>query len=137
MHRFTVFLLTIAPFVWGSPTASRNTSAGCSKTSFGNLKWTVEKFDFRASYIFTTPAHQNSWGYANFNLSNNALPDVLATCSAQSDQLSDFFYGDLPYTCTIDGEPGPAPARFTFSRPSGELDINQTWTCDDVDPNDP
>ncbi|KAK4201149.1 hypothetical protein QBC40DRAFT_339263 [Triangularia verruculosa] len=34
----------------------------CTKT-LEALKWTVHDFDFHASYVFTNPAHQNSWGY--------------------------------------------------------------------------
>lgn len=135
MHRSTI-LLAVASMVGASPITPRDTT-GCSQTSFKNFEWTVESFVFKASYIFTTPAHQNSWGYADFNLSNAAVPDVLATCSGRSDQLSDFFYGNLPYDCTFEGETGPAPAKFTYNRASGELDINQTWTCDDVDPKYP
>lgn len=140
MYQSTISVLTIASYALGSPITSRGTSTGCSNTSFGGFEWTVDSFVYHASYIFTTPAHQNSWGYVDFNLTNPAVPDLLATCSARSDQLSDFFYGTFAYTCTLNGElgePGPAPAKFTYSRPSGELEINQTWTCEDADPQYP
>ncbi|ROW06767.1 hypothetical protein VMCG_04166 [Cytospora schulzeri] len=141
MHRLAISLLAAAAsYTCGSPVPSRDTSTGCSKASFSNFAWTVETFDFHASYVFTTPAHQNSYGFVDFNLTNPALPDLLASCTAQSSQLSEFFYGNLPYNCTFNGElgePGPAPAKFTFSRSTGELDINQTWTCDDDDPQYP
>ncbi|POS70518.1 hypothetical protein DHEL01_v211086 [Diaporthe helianthi] len=115
-------------------------SAGCSETSFKKFAWTIQDFDYHASYIFTTPAHQNSWGYVNFSLSNPAAPDLVASCNAASSQLSDFFYGTLQYNCTFDGqagEPGPAPAKFTFSRPSGQVVIDQKWVCRDQDPKYP
>ncbi|KUI73772.1 hypothetical protein VM1G_09169 [Cytospora mali] len=140
MYQSTIFLLAVASYVRGNPVPSCDTPAGCSETSFGDFQWTVESFKFKASYIFSTPAHQNSWGFVDFNLSNPAVPDVQASCSAQSDQLSDFFYGNFAYNCTFNGdldEPEPAPAKFTFSRPSGELTINQTWVCDDEDPKYP
>ncbi|KAK7747882.1 hypothetical protein SLS53_001134 [Cytospora paraplurivora] len=137
MHRSTISLLAIASSVLGSPLQYRNSSSTCSEDSLGGFEWTVESFAFTASYIFTTPAHQNSWGFANFNLSNPAVPDVLATCSAQSNQLSDFFYGNQVFHCTVDDKEGPAPATFTYNKASGELAINQTWTCDDVDPKYP
>lgn len=140
MHRFAIIILAFASSVLGSPVSSRDTSTGCSKTSFSGFAWTIESFDFHASYIFTTPAHQNSWGYVDFNLTNPAIPDLLVSCSAQSDQLYDFFYGNLAYNCTVNGElaePGPAPAKFKYNKSSGEVDINQTWTCDDVDPQYP
>lgn len=141
MYRVISAFVAYAAYVACTPLekATRD-SAGCSETSFGDFEWTVEDFDYHASYIFTTPAHQNSWGYVNFNLSNPAVPDLLASCNAASSQLSDFFYGTMQYNCTFDGQvgqPGPAPAKFTFNRPSGELDIDQKWVCRDQDPQYP
>lgn len=43
----------------------RDNNTGCFDTSFGDLAWGVEDFAYNASYLFTTPAHQNSWGYAS------------------------------------------------------------------------
>lgn len=78
---------------------------------------------------------KNSWGYVNFNLTNPAL-EYKASCSATSNQLSDFFYGNFPYTCTSPNGTS-AETTFDFSRPSGELNINQTWSCSDQDPQFP
>lgn len=106
----------------------------CLERSQDMTKWTVEQFDFHSSYIFTTPSHQNSWGYVNFTLSNPAL-DYKPTCSAQSNQLSDFFYGTVLYECTMPEEAlsrrsvSQEAAAFTFSRPSGELEVAQSWYC--------
>ncbi|KAK7723919.1 hypothetical protein SLS64_000250 [Diaporthe eres] len=142
MHRIITTFVAYAAYVACTPLekATRDYSAGCSETSFGDFEWTVQDFDYHASYIFTTPAHQNSWGYVNFNLSNPAVPDLLASCSAASSQLSDFFYGTMQYNCTFDGQvgqPGPAPAKFTFNRPSGEVVVDQKWVCRDQDPQYP
>lgn len=137
MYRFFAAFLALAPPVFGVPLLQRNSSPWCSAASLHGFEWTVQDFDFHASYIFTTPAHQNSWGYINFNLSNPAVSDVLASCTAQSDQLSDFFYGTFSYECTFNGTSGPAPAKFSFNRSTGELDINQTWACNDQDPKYP
>ncbi|ORY68551.1 uncharacterized protein BCR38DRAFT_335597 [Pseudomassariella vexata] len=113
----------------------RDSNPGCQAASQKDFAWTVEDFDYHASYTFTTPAHQNSWGYVNFNLSNPALT-YKASCSASSNQLSDFFYGTMPYTCTVpDGS--TAKTTFDFSRPSGKLNVNQTWVCSDLDPKYP
>lgn len=90
--------------------------------------WKVENFDYHASYIFTTPAHQNSWGYVNFTLSNSAVK-YKPVCSASSSQLSDFFYGTVNYDCKIPAKYAGDEATFSFSRPSGDLRINQTWAC--------
>ncbi|OIW34683.1 hypothetical protein CONLIGDRAFT_651027 [Coniochaeta ligniaria NRRL 30616] len=92
-------------------------------------KWVVEGFDYHAEYIFTTPAHQNSHGYVNFQLWNTAVA-YTATCSATSDQLTDFFYGTQWYPCTL---PSTALAgsdvSFRFNRPTGELDVKGTIMC--------
>lgn len=139
MYRLYTSLLALATCVSGTPTplSPRAATASCSDASVHGFAWTVKDFDFHASYIFSTPAHQNSWGYVSFNLSNPAVPDVVASCSAQSSQLSDFFFGTVSYQCTYGGAAGPAPATFSFNRPSGELAINQTWTCSDKSPTYP
>lgn len=89
-------------------------------------EWTIHEFDFHASYTFTNPAHQNSYGYVNFTLENPVL-DYRPVCSASSSQLNDFFYGTQIFNCEVPGEHDTA--TFTFSRPSGELQVNQTWHC--------
>ncbi|KAK3326083.1 hypothetical protein B0H66DRAFT_550034 [Apodospora peruviana] len=112
--------------------------AGCTSNSQHGFAWQITGFDYHASYIFTTPAHQNSWGYVNFNITNPAVPGVAATCSGTSNQLSDFFYGTMPYTCTTpDDSSLPRKTTFDFSRPSGLLRINETWSCADQDPQYP
>lgn len=143
MQLIPASLLALLPLTIAGPIdlhqsqSSRDTNPGCTDASFGDFGWTIENFDFHASYIFTTPAHQNSWGYVNFNLSNPALT-YEASCSAASSQLSDFFYGNLWYTCTLpEGTPPGTSSAFQFDRPSGKLDFNQTWTCSDTDPRYP
>lgn len=92
-------------------------------------KWVLEGFDYHAEYIFTTPAHQNSHGYVNFDLWNTAVP-YTATCSATSDQLTDFFYGNQWYPCTLPSTaPAGAAVGFRFNRPTGELDVKGTIMC--------
>jgi hypothetical protein len=89
----------------------------------------VHGFDYHASYTFTHPAHQNSWGYVNFNLTNNVVP-YTALCAASSSQLSDFFYGTFDYSCTLPASaPAGAAVKFRFSRPSGRLDITESIVC--------
>ncbi|KAK4179163.1 hypothetical protein QBC36DRAFT_343964 [Triangularia setosa] len=120
-----------------SPISSRQTnsaSTSCSDTSFKNFQWQASNFDFHASYIFSTPAHQNSWGYASFDLLNPADQST-AHCSAASNQLNDFFYGTVQYSCndTLRG----GSTKFDFNRPTGELRVEQSWTCRDQDPQYP
>jgi hypothetical protein len=86
----------------------------------------VRDFDFHAQYYFSSPSHQNSWGYVNFTL-EHAVLNYKSVCTAASSQMYDFFYGTVIYNCSV-----PVPddaATFTFSRPNGELKINQTWAC--------
>ncbi|KAJ0158124.1 hypothetical protein CTA2_12245 [Colletotrichum tanaceti] len=91
--------------------------------------WTLTDFDYHASYIFSTPAHQNSWGYISFNVSNPVLNYTVA-CDAVSSRLNDFFYGEQAYTCNPPaGE--SAATNFTWSYPDRALTLNQSWTCDD------
>lgn len=112
---------------------TRDANPGCTSHSFGDFAWGLVGFDYHASYVFTTPAHQNSWGYVNFNLTNPALT-YPAICSAASSQLSDFFYGNFEYTCTLPADVDSATSTtFEFNRASGLLNVTQTWTCSDVD----
>ena len=138
--RFLRPLLAALPLASANPILlPRDASPGCTNTSFHDFKWTVENFDFHASYIFTTPAHQNSWGYVNFTLFNPAIQSS-TQCTAASDQLSDFFYGTVPYECTSAGgvtPPAGMSAKFDFTRPTNQLRFNQTWTCNDTDPQYP
>lgn len=128
MYNFltAAFLATTALAAPASKATDKNS---CTSKSIKVAEWTVHDFDFHASYTFTTPAHQNSYGYVNFTLANPAL-DYRAVCSTQSSQLQDFFYGNMNYNCTKpDGSWDEA--TFNFSRPTGQLNINQTWYCPD------
>jgi hypothetical protein len=118
-----------------SPTFPRDGNRGCSAISFGDFAWTVKSFVYKASYIFTTPAHQNSYGTVKFDCINPALP-YKGSCSASSSQLNDFFYGTVPYKCSFpDGK--TAEGDFYFDRPSGLLNFTQSWSCSDLDPQYP
>ncbi|KAI1486745.1 hypothetical protein F5X96DRAFT_215636 [Biscogniauxia mediterranea] len=136
MRSFISTLANILPLAAAAPLlgARDSSTPGCSDASFNNFAWAIEDFDYHASYIFTTPAHQNSWGYVNFNLTNPAL-GYEAKCSAASNQLSDFFYGTMAYTCSSPED--NTETTFDFSRPSGLLHVNQSWVCSDADPQYP
>jgi len=130
-------VLLLATFASATPLNARTDDHGpkcvprngkCWKDVKG-LEWTVHGFDFHASYTFTNPAHQNSWGYVNFNLTNNVVP-YTAVCEAASSQLTDFFYGTVDYTCKLPADaPEGASVKFRFSRPSGRLDITESIVC--------
>lgn len=130
MH-LPILSLLVLPLALAGPIKLRQSnSTGCTDTSFKNFSWTVKNFDFHANYIFSTPAHQNSWGYTNFDLFNPA--DHSTThCAAASSQLTDFFYGTVQYACD------DPRANFNFSRPTNQLGVHQSWNCDDQDPQYP
>lgn len=119
--------LLLAASALAAPTAR---DESCVDRSQQVTKWKVIKFDFHSSYIFTTPAHQNSWGYVNFTLENPAV-DYKPVCSAQSSRLNDFFYGDELYDCELPEGASGGVAQFTYARPSGVLHLNQSWSCAD------
>ncbi|WYZ44878.1 hypothetical protein EsH8_VIII_000194 [Colletotrichum jinshuiense] len=125
--QFLSALLLVAPAL-ASPIAQRAEQT-CGEKSAKITEWTLTGFDYHASYIFSTPAHQNSWGYISFNVSNPVL-DYTVTCSAASNRLNDFFYGDQVYQCAAP-EGQSAATSFTWSRPEGALALNQSWTCYD------
>ncbi|KAK4214273.1 hypothetical protein QBC37DRAFT_156958 [Rhypophila decipiens] len=106
----------------------------CIATSIHDFSWSLS-LEYHASYTFTTPAHQNSWGAVSFNLTNPAVDKKLGTvnCRMDSNRLTDFFYGDQWYPCTA-SEPqvaGVLPDTqfrfFTHTR----FDLNQTWVCNE------
>ncbi|KAJ1325446.1 Alternaria alternata allergen 1 [Microdochium nivale] len=143
MHTSTLLFSVAAvalPAVLAAPTAPaaimtrRDDNPGCSATSFHNLAWDLGEFAYNASYLFTNPAHQNSWGIASFELSNPALT-YKATCTAASSQLSEFFYGTVTYNCEVPTPEGDGTTTtFTFDYPGRKLAVKQTWTCSDEDP---
>ncbi|EQK99737.1 hypothetical protein G6O67_004247 [Ophiocordyceps sinensis] len=100
----------------------------CTSDSADAWEWTVSDFDYHASYVFTTPAHQNSYGNVNFNLTTSAVP-YTAQCSATSTQLQDFFYGNMSYKCALPAANSYDDVTFTFSKSSGELKIDHSWHC--------
>jgi hypothetical protein len=119
----------------------RDATPGCDSCLTNSLftpLLALQGLYFHASYIFTTPAHQNSWGYVNFTLANPAIPGATTQCKAQSDQLETFFYGNQWYTCTPPASTngtkptsGPLSAsfRYFFSETESRIDVNQTWAC--------
>ncbi len=114
----------------------RDANRGCQDISFDKWEWTISDLVFNASYIFSTPAHQNSWGYVNFGLDHPALK-YGGSCHASSNQLQDFFYGTTTYTCDFPAAGKTTSATFLFDRPSGLLNVTQSWTCSDKDPKFP
>jgi len=110
----------------------------------GAANWTVEDVDFHARYQFASPApgQQGSFGSLSFTLVNEAAGTRTA-CAARSTKVDQFFYGTVWYDCGVDvgGEgdgdddsnsPHEGSVRaslFRFDRPTGLLEVNQTWGC--------
>lgn len=105
--------------------APASTAVKASETT-SELTWTVSNFDFHADYIFTTPAHQNSWGYVSFALSSDKT-DLVYSCSTSSSRLTDFFYGETEYQCALpQGAPEGSKAGFRYNRTDGTLTLSET-----------
>ncbi|KAG5975973.1 hypothetical protein E4U55_007516 [Claviceps digitariae] len=122
----SALLLAVSAVAAPANKAQPETHDSCTRQSGQTREWHVKDLDYHASYIFTTPAHQNSWGYIKFTLENPSQK-FKSQCEGSSNQLSDFFYGNFVYNCT---QPvSNSAATFTFSRPTGQLMVNQTWTC--------
>ncbi|EGX93283.1 hypothetical protein CCM_04656 [Cordyceps militaris CM01] len=122
-----VSALFAASAALAAPVVTPDTNT-CTAKSLKVTSFLVKDFDFHASWTFTTPAHQNSWGYVNFTLANAAVPYEYQ-CSSASNWLSDFYYGNINYNCT---DPAGQPTQhgtFSYSRPTETLAINQTWIC--------
>jgi Alternaria alternata allergen 1 len=126
MHSFITTLLLAGTAILAAPLEAPKPKS-CAARSQKLTHWDVQHFDYHASYIFTTPAHQNAHGYVNFTLVNPAL-DAPALCTASSTQLSDFFYGNQVFQCEMPANLS-AQASFAYDRASGALQINQTWMC--------
>lgn len=120
--------LSLAGAALASPALTPRQEETCVDKSTQMKLWQVSQFDYHSSVVFSTPAHQNSWGYVNFTLENPAV-DYKPICSAASNQLNDFFYGTFIYNCDVEDDGAGGRATFTYSVPSGQLQINQTWAC--------
>ena len=108
---------------------ARDSNPGCTADSFSSgFEWTISNVVYNTSIVQTTPAHQIPNGVVQFNLTNPALT-YTAACVGYSTQLSEFFYGDIIYTCT---EPSDATTTtFTFNAGTSQLNVNQSWVCSD------
>lgn len=117
----------------GSASNPRSDSTSCTQATIYGFDWTIEGFDYQASYVFSNPAHEIASGVVKFNLSNPALP-YLASCTAMSTQLEDFFYGNEWYSCTLPSGETNGAAVFEFNYAAGSVSVNQTWECPGEDP---
>ncbi|OCL10569.1 hypothetical protein AOQ84DRAFT_438252 [Glonium stellatum] len=109
---------TSYPYGWGLP-------------SHNKPVFTLTNITYTSEIIYSTPAHLAvANGRIEFNLTNSAVP-YITHCNAESEWLYDFFYGNIVYTCdapTGEGIAEDASANFTFSKPAGTFEVNQTWS---------
>jgi hypothetical protein len=129
MHTTAWILRFLAVFTLALPAiASCDSGSGsnCTTKSANLDAWTVHDFDFHSYRRWHNPSHYSAMGFVNFTLENPVL-DYKPVCSAQSDWLTLFFFGEIVYDCV--GGPEGDKASFTFNRGTGELRINQTWNC--------
>ncbi|KAK4444138.1 hypothetical protein QBC34DRAFT_442777 [Podospora aff. communis PSN243] len=108
----------------------------CLTTSVTNPAWSLA-LSYRAFWYFTTPAHQNSWGSVTLNLTNSAIPSATVGCQADSNRLTEFFYGDQLYPCSVSDAAkaaGVGDTGFRFWGYAGgrRVEVNQTWGCGGV-----
>ena len=126
-----------------SPQRLQSLAHGCASISFDGPMWILSDLTFKSSIIFSTPAHQIDWGKVIFNLTNTAIgPGIQLSCEGQNEQPEQFFYGNIWYHCSlinsslaaeITTEMHGTRARFCYNRPTGQLILNQEWTCRDLD----
>ncbi|KAK3328082.1 hypothetical protein B0T19DRAFT_182729 [Cercophora scortea] len=128
-------LTTASPLLTRSNT--NTTTEGCTAASFSDFTWAIQRFDFHARYIFSTPSHQTAHAYVDFNISNPGLDNTWAVASTCSGASESDFSGDTAYTCTSTAAATRADrvkTVFDFDRALGLLRFNQSWVCDDQDP---
>lgn len=99
-----------------------------------SLTWDVKDFDFHADYVFTTPAHQNSYGYVSFSLTSEKTGAVYS-CDAQSSQIPNFFYdfNDF-YPCSASKgavEGTESSVSFKYNREDGKVTVRETLNASD------
>jgi hypothetical protein len=120
-------LASSAPTTTKTDITGRQETETCTQASLKRTEWEVKGFKYHSSIIYTVPSHRVASGTVNFTLTNLALPFTMG-CSAVSDQMSDFFYGNLWYQCS---GPSGNSAQFQFDKSSGRVDIQQRWQCTD------
>ncbi|KAM0326715.1 hypothetical protein ACHAQA_006588 [Verticillium albo-atrum] len=125
MHASLLPLL-LAPVALATPLVQRASNDTCFSRTSTVKAWELTSLDVSASYIFTTPAHQNSWGHVSFTLKNPALGTV-TKCEGSSSQLNDFFNGDVDYECETPDEVEEVDPRLTKGSQNVELDCEETF----------
>lgn len=94
--------------------------------------FTLHNITYSDQTIYSTPAHLAvAGGNFAFNLTNTATT-YTTTCSAYApdEDWPEFFYGNEIYYCKTPVNAGSeASTNFTFSRASGKIAINSSWSC--------
>ncbi|KAK4200024.1 hypothetical protein QBC40DRAFT_327552 [Triangularia verruculosa] len=127
-----------------SPLLPRGDSS-CSHSSLSGFNWTAKSLHFHSLTTLTSPTtFSSASGSLSFNLSNPALgPSFDQLCTATSPTPDQFFYLDQWFTCLYTPSPSgsnldplvatTSAASFRFDKPSGRLEVRQSWECGDGD----
>lgn len=125
---YLISLLSLMAVASAIPSPQPSPQAVSCTPTASTLWWVVSGLYYHESHIFSTPAHQNSWGYVAFNMTNS-ITGTTSQCEAASDQLNDFFYDTQSYDCEdLDPATGGG-SSFTFNRPGKQLQVEQDWYC--------
>jgi hypothetical protein len=120
----------LLPFTTATPIKYSPVPPQHHDTCTKDASFTLHAISYSSSEIYSTPSHLAVHdATVSFNLTNSAV-SYTARCTASSGQLTDYFYGNIVYTCEIPAEAGAgAGATFTFDRPSDVFGVNATWSC--------
>ncbi|KAM5354273.1 hypothetical protein ACJ41O_000923 [Fusarium nematophilum] len=121
--------LLLAASAMALPTITLESRTGkdtCMARGSKVTQWTVHDFSYGATYTHSSPTKQTGQGRVSFTLENPVL-NYKAKCSAKSDKLNNFFFGNTDYDCDVPLEYDSA--SFTFDKKSGKLAIKQSWSC--------
>jgi hypothetical protein len=127
MHQALFLASSLLPFIL--PTFSL--PAPNQKPHHHDPIFTLHDITLNGETIYSTPAHLAvNDATISFNLTNTAVP-YTTHCSGTGLRYTDFFYGEIVYKCDAPAGPGVGPnaaANFTFSKPDGVFQVNQTWS---------
>ncbi|CEJ87234.1 hypothetical protein VHEMI04347 [[Torrubiella] hemipterigena] len=100
----------------------------CASQAIAMKSWTIHNFNFNASKVFTTPAHQFGDGYVGFNLFNTVTNEE-RRCDGGAGRLDPWFVGDANFQCrTMNGANDPNTV-FNFNLASRTVKLNQSFEC--------
>jgi hypothetical protein len=101
----------------------------CGRRSPQAKSLQLTNFYLHSREEFTTPSHQNSYGYLSFEVHNPIL-DYVIQCDTMSTTLPEFYSAGREWTCYAPPGIGGS-VTFSYDRSTGKLDLIQKWVCYD------